>query len=289
MLGFNNNVRHHGRIFHIQTEDSGIKHPRIVTHLFADGGRIVKTTRTEYSEHIGRADIQDVLRKMMKDQHKAMFIALRSGEFDDLIEQAFGAAPARAAKAGPAGDASQARATGPAPARVSGAPAAPSAPARSSAGPATGSAAPLPPAAPSTAAATPSAAAGPATGSAAPLPAAAPSTAAAAPSVAPKIPSATPAPPAAASAEPDGPGVSRAAERRTPAAGLPRRTRRSGHPRAATAEALADPDSATLRAAADLRRSGPVPVAAPPPPPSGDVGHGSGRYAVSRPAAIFSE
>ena len=40
-LGFNNNVRHKGRVFHIQTEDSGIKHPHIITHLFADGGRIL--------------------------------------------------------------------------------------------------------------------------------------------------------------------------------------------------------------------------------------------------------
>ena len=44
LLGFNNNVRHRGRVFHIQTEDSGIRHARIVTHLFADGGRIVRTT-----------------------------------------------------------------------------------------------------------------------------------------------------------------------------------------------------------------------------------------------------
>ena len=90
LLGFNNNVRHRGRIFHIQTEDSGIKHPRLVTHLFADGGRIVKTTRTDYAEHIGRADMTNVLRQMMKEQHKAMFIALRAGELDDLIVQCCG-------------------------------------------------------------------------------------------------------------------------------------------------------------------------------------------------------
>ncbi len=86
LLGFNNNVRHKGRVFHIQTEDSGVKHPRIVTHLFADGGRIIKTTRTDYAEHVGRADMAEVVRAMMKEQHKAMFISLRAGELDTLLE-----------------------------------------------------------------------------------------------------------------------------------------------------------------------------------------------------------
>jgi hypothetical protein len=90
LLGFNNNVRHHGRIFHIQTEDSGIKHARIVTHLFADGGRIVNSTRTDYAEHLGRSDLNETLRRIMREQHKAMFIRLRAGELDALVEAACG-------------------------------------------------------------------------------------------------------------------------------------------------------------------------------------------------------
>jgi len=100
LLGFNNNVRHRGRIFHIQTEDSGVKFPRIVTHLFADGGRIVKTTRTDYSQHLEKADMAVVVRGMMKEQHKAMFAALRAGEMDalgyvmrDKLEEAKSKAP----------------------------------------------------------------------------------------------------------------------------------------------------------------------------------------------------
>lgn len=85
LLGYNNNVRHRGRIFHIQTEDSGLQYPRIMTHLFADGGRIVKSTRTDYAEHIGRDDWADVVRGLMKEQHKAMFVALRCGELDAII------------------------------------------------------------------------------------------------------------------------------------------------------------------------------------------------------------
>ncbi len=90
LLGFNNNVRHRGRIFHIQTEDSGVKFPRIVTHLFADGGRIVKTTRTDYSEHVEKPNMAAVVRGMMKEQHKGMFAALRAGDLDTLLEQVCG-------------------------------------------------------------------------------------------------------------------------------------------------------------------------------------------------------
>jgi hypothetical protein len=90
LLGFNNNVRHRGRIFHIQTEDSGVKNPRIVTHLFADGGRIIKTTRTEYAEHVERPDMQTFVRSLMKEQHKGMFTALRLGDLDQLLEDVCG-------------------------------------------------------------------------------------------------------------------------------------------------------------------------------------------------------
>jgi hypothetical protein len=93
LLGFNNNVRHKGRVFHIQTEDSGIRHPHIITHLFADGGRILKTHKTSYAEHIGNDRLPETVRAMMQDQHKAMFIALRDGGFDYLFEEGGATSP----------------------------------------------------------------------------------------------------------------------------------------------------------------------------------------------------
>lgn len=59
--------------------------PRIMTHLFADGGRIVKSTRTDYSEHLEQENMAAVVKNMMKEQHKAMFVALRSGDLDEQI------------------------------------------------------------------------------------------------------------------------------------------------------------------------------------------------------------
>ncbi len=85
LTGYNSNVRHRGRIFHIQTEDSGGSHQRVITHLFADGGRIVKSIRSEYSEHMDAPNLCEIVRGIMKDQHKAMFVLLRSGGLDEQI------------------------------------------------------------------------------------------------------------------------------------------------------------------------------------------------------------
>lgn len=83
LLGYNTNVRHRGKLYHIQSEDSGVKHPHIITHLFADGGRVISSKKTSYAEHVGQEDCKQIVKKLMQEQHKAMFIALRDGEFDE--------------------------------------------------------------------------------------------------------------------------------------------------------------------------------------------------------------
>src|SRR6187431_3686806 len=86
LLGFNNNVRHKGRVFHIQTEDSGVRHPHVITHLFMDGGRILKSVKKSYAEHLSNEKLSAVVRDLMKQQHKMMFIALRDGQFDYVLD-----------------------------------------------------------------------------------------------------------------------------------------------------------------------------------------------------------
>src|SRR5512140_190296 len=95
LLGYNNNVRHKNRVFHIQTEDSGVKHPHIITHLFMDGGRILKSVKKSYAEFVGTDGMSDRVKQMMKEQHKEMLIALRDGQFDHAFE---GGAPKTAPK-----------------------------------------------------------------------------------------------------------------------------------------------------------------------------------------------
>ena len=84
-VGFNNNVKYGGNVFHIQTEDSGLDRPHVITHLFADGGRIIKSNKRSYATEVKRDDIAPYVRQLMKGQHMEMAIMLREGKFDEVI------------------------------------------------------------------------------------------------------------------------------------------------------------------------------------------------------------
>lgn len=84
-VGFNNNVKYNGLVCHIQTEDSGLDRPHIITHLFADGGRIIKSHKRSYASEVSRPDVATFVRALMKGQHMEMAIMLREGRFDDVI------------------------------------------------------------------------------------------------------------------------------------------------------------------------------------------------------------
>lgn len=83
LVGYNTNVRHKGKLYHIQTEDSGVNHPHVITHLFADGGRIIASRKIGYAEHLGAKDLQGLVKKLMQEQHKAIFIELRDCVYDE--------------------------------------------------------------------------------------------------------------------------------------------------------------------------------------------------------------
>jgi hypothetical protein len=79
--GFNHNFRYKGRVFHVQTEDGGSRHPHIVTLLY-EGGTILASSRTSYADLLGADDLRPLVEERMKYQHQDMLKRLRSGEFD---------------------------------------------------------------------------------------------------------------------------------------------------------------------------------------------------------------
>jgi hypothetical protein len=85
-LGFNNNVKYRGQTFHIQTEDSGLDRPHVITHLFADGGRVIKSHKRTYGDHVRRDDVALFVRQLMKAQQLEMALGLREGKFDAIID-----------------------------------------------------------------------------------------------------------------------------------------------------------------------------------------------------------
>ena len=84
-MGFNNNIKFQDQVFHVQTEDSGLDQPHIVTHLFADGGRIIKSHKRSYADDVRRPDVAEYVRGLMKSQHLEMVLMLREGRFDNVI------------------------------------------------------------------------------------------------------------------------------------------------------------------------------------------------------------
>ncbi len=84
-MGFNNNIKCQEQVFHVQTEDSGLDQPHIITHLFADGGRVIKSHKRSYAEAVSRTDVAEFVRSLMKAQHLEMVLALREGKFNEVI------------------------------------------------------------------------------------------------------------------------------------------------------------------------------------------------------------
>ncbi len=84
-MGFNNNIKFREQVFHVQTEDSGLDQPHIITHLFADGGRIIKSHKRSYAAAVNRPDVAEYVRSLMKAQHLEMVLALREGRFDAVL------------------------------------------------------------------------------------------------------------------------------------------------------------------------------------------------------------
>lgn len=82
ILGFNHNVMYKGEVFHVQTEDSGVKQPNITTLLYK-GGVILCSKKTSYADILTMENLEDVVEELMKEQHKELMRRLRSGEFDE--------------------------------------------------------------------------------------------------------------------------------------------------------------------------------------------------------------
>ncbi|MBU5635235.1 hypothetical protein KOM00_00635 [Geomonas sp. Red69] len=95
VLGFNHNIRYKGELFHVQTEDSGVANPHIITLLYR-GGVILASAKTSYADIIKVEQLELVVESIMKEQHKDMMRRLKNGEFDARIFP--GGVPATAAE-----------------------------------------------------------------------------------------------------------------------------------------------------------------------------------------------
>ncbi|MHB1843646.1 MAG: hypothetical protein ACYCWW_02265 [Deltaproteobacteria bacterium] len=90
-VGFNHNVKYKGQVYHVQTEDSGVGNPHIITHLFV-GGNILASKKMSYADLLKADDLEQVVRALMEEQHKEMLRNLVAGAYDQLEQGAVGRA-----------------------------------------------------------------------------------------------------------------------------------------------------------------------------------------------------
>jgi len=81
ITGFNTDVKHKNRVFHIQTEDKGEANPYVESLVYV-GGEILATKRTSYAEVIKDGRDDHAVQDLMEQQHRTMIAAIQRGRFD---------------------------------------------------------------------------------------------------------------------------------------------------------------------------------------------------------------
>jgi hypothetical protein len=84
VVGFNHNFRYKGVVYHVQTEDGGLKSPNIITLLYR-GGNILASKKTSYADITRVDNLERTVEALMKDQHREMLRRLKDGELDSLL------------------------------------------------------------------------------------------------------------------------------------------------------------------------------------------------------------
>ncbi|HEV8436259.1 MAG TPA: hypothetical protein VGR95_22815, partial [Thermoanaerobaculia bacterium] len=79
ITGFNTDIRHNEKVYHIQTEDKGLQNPYIESLVYV-GGEILASKKTSYAEQLkgGGAD-EKWIGNLMEQQHRTMIAAIKRG------------------------------------------------------------------------------------------------------------------------------------------------------------------------------------------------------------------
>jgi hypothetical protein len=78
LIGYNTNVPYKGNLYHVQTEDNGIKNPVVITLLYVKG-TILASKKTNYAHLVSDPGCREAVRELMKEQHKTMIKELLRG------------------------------------------------------------------------------------------------------------------------------------------------------------------------------------------------------------------
>jgi len=86
LTGYNTDIKHNGVVYHVQTEDSGVDNPVIVSLVY-QGGRILASRKTSYAQLLSGEDLIQKLRDLLEKQHRAMIKAVLTGSLDAGVKK----------------------------------------------------------------------------------------------------------------------------------------------------------------------------------------------------------
>jgi len=81
ITGFNTDIKHNDKVYHIQTEDKGVGNPYIESLVYV-GGEILASKKTSYAEQLKNGIDEKWIGGLMEQQHRTMIAAIKRGRFD---------------------------------------------------------------------------------------------------------------------------------------------------------------------------------------------------------------
>jgi hypothetical protein len=94
LTGYNTDIRHGELVLHVQTEDKGRENPAIESVIYLKG-RVLAAKRTPYAKLIDEGKGEREIATLMEQQHRTILAAIRSGRFDQKIDEAVGGGAAK--------------------------------------------------------------------------------------------------------------------------------------------------------------------------------------------------
>jgi hypothetical protein len=79
LTGYNTDFKFQGKIYHVQTEDGGVKSP-FITSLLYHQGEILASRKTSYEDILKADCLDEVVRELMMEQHKRIIRDLMQGK-----------------------------------------------------------------------------------------------------------------------------------------------------------------------------------------------------------------
>lgn len=84
ITGYNTDIKHNDKVYHVQTEDKGNNNP-VIESLIYVGGEILASTKTSYAERLAAGADEKIIGELMELQHKKMIAAIKRGRFDKKL------------------------------------------------------------------------------------------------------------------------------------------------------------------------------------------------------------